>query len=146
MADSNYEMLLVADDPDAIALVRDVFRRREHGPVHVVRSAQDALRFLRREGEHAGAPRPDLVLMDVQLPDRGGHELFAEIRADPALGPLTLVLMTSARPDSEIVMTCGVGGRCYVSRPASVEHFLRTLEAIEQFWFRVVRVPPRCLQ
>lgn len=146
MSQPRYDVLLVADDPRSVQLAVQGLRDRDQGPVHVAKSGKEALRFLRRVGEHSEASVPDLVLMDVQLPDAAGHEVFAEIRADPSLWCVPVVLMTEARADSEILMTCGAGGRCYVSRPASAEQFSRTLDVIEQFWFRVVRLPPRCLQ
>ncbi len=146
MSQQRYEVLVVGDEPRALSLAVQGLRERDAGSVHVARSGAEALRYLRRDGEHSAAPVPDLVLMDVQLPDVAGHEVFAEIRADPSLWSVPIVLMTDARSDSEILMTCGAGGRCYVSRPANAEQFSRTLDVIEQFWFRVVRMPPRCLQ
>lgn len=146
MSELRYEVLIVADEPQTLRLAVNGFRERDQGPIHVVRNGAEALRFLRRDGEHATAALPDLVLMDVTLPDVAGHEVFAEIRSDPFLSTLPVVLMTEAREDSDIVMTCGSGGRCYVSRPTGADQFSRTIDAIEQFWFRVVRFPHMSLQ
>ncbi|MBI5200772.1 MAG: response regulator [Elusimicrobia bacterium] len=146
MNQERYEVLVVGDDPRALSLAVGGLKERDAGPVHLVRSGAEALRYLRRDGEHFEATIPDLVLMDVQLPDVPGHEVFAEVRADPGLCSVPVVLMTASRADSDILMTCGAGGRCYVSRPETAEQFSRMLDVIERFWFGVVRVPPRCLQ
>ncbi len=142
-----HEVLLVEDDPEHVELMAEGFRQRcESVRCSVVSSAAEAMAYLRREGRYVGAARPDLILMDLHLPGKNGHELLREIKSDPFLKQIVVVIMTSSLEDSDVLMTYGSGGNCYVNKPRSYEQFVRTMNAIEEFWFNIVRLPPRCLQ
>ncbi len=148
MAEPSIEVLLVDDDSDQVALIKEGLASRPESRVtlHVASSGEEALRFLRRAPPFSSAPRPDLMFLDLHLPGISGHEVLCEVKNDPLLRTIVVVIMTSSRSESDVLMTYGSGGNCYVNKPSTFEQFSRTMGAIEEFWFNIVRLPPRCLQ
>ena len=136
------EILLVEDNPGDVHLTLEAFKdARIENTVHVVSDGEDALRFLRREDGHGDAPRPDLVLLDLNLPRKNGHEVLAEIRADPAINRLPVVVLTSSDRDSDVDASYGLNANCYITKPISVDDFTTVVRSISDFWFRIVRLP-----
>ena len=136
------EVLLVEDNIDEAELTMDSLRDgRIRNRVHWVEDGEEALAFLRRQGRHAGAPRPDLVLLDLQLPRISGHEVLAEIKQDPGLKRIPVVIMTSSDDERDIVRAYDRHANCYVTKPVDMDKFMEVVRSIEDFWLTVVHLP-----
>ncbi len=137
------EILLVEDNPadvdlTLIALKHDKLYVRPS----VVHDGVEALAFLRREGSYADAPRPDLVLLDLNLPKKNGREVLMEIKNDPALRQIPVVVLTSSDAERDIVESYQLHANCYVRKPVDFEQFTSLVREIKSFWFTVVKLPP----
>ena len=136
------EILMVEDNPGDVVLTRRCLQQT--GLRHRLSVAEDgeaALAFLRREGEHAAAPRPDLILLDLDLPRRRGLEVLAEIKADPQLRRLPVVVLTSSTDLEEIRATYRLHANCFVTKPGDLYGYALVVEGIVGFWLRVARLP-----
>ncbi len=144
MAVKHAEILLVEDDPGDIDLTRETLKE---GKVlinlNVVRDGVQALQYLRREGPYGDSPRPDLVLLDLNLPKKDGREVLSEIKNDPNLRSIPVIILTTSDADSDILKTYGLGGNCYITKPVGLAQFTRVVQGIEDFWFSLVKLPPR---
>lgn len=131
------ELLLVEDDPEDVELTRLALKPLPDAPrLHVVRDGEEALAFLRREGARAGSPRPDLVLLDLNLPRLDGFAVLARLRADPALAAIPVVVLTSSDRDADIEKAYALGANCYVTKPASLDALAAALAGVLRFWCR----------
>jgi len=136
------DILLVEDNPGDVRLVVEAFR--EGGAavrLTTARDGEEALAVLRRQGAHAAAPRPALILLDLNLPRMGGRELLAEIKADPALRPMPVVVLTSSRQDQDVLACYDLGANCYITKPADLDQFIEVVRSIVNFWLTVARLP-----
>lgn len=111
--------------------------------VTVVRDGADALASLRRQGEHAGALRPDLVILDLNLPRLSGHEVLAAMHADPDLRAIPVAILTTSSAEVDVVRTYDLGANCFLTKPVDAAQFLAVVQAIEDFWLGLVRLPGR---
>jgi two-component system, chemotaxis family, response regulator Rcp1 len=137
------EILLVEDNPGDVRLTREALREgKVRNNLAVASDGVEAIAYLRKEGEHAEAVRPDLILLDLNLPRKDGREVLAEIKADPALRHIPVVVLTSSQADEDIVRAYGLHANCYVTKPVDLDQFIRVVEAIEDFWFTIVKLPP----
>jgi len=102
-----------------------------------------AMAFLRREGEHAHAPRPDLIMLDLNLPRKDGREVLKEIKEDENLKRIPVVILTTSKAEEDIVKSYSLHANCYVTKPLAIEQFIEVVQAIETFWFTIVKLPPR---
>jgi two-component system, chemotaxis family, response regulator Rcp1 len=137
------EILLVEDSPGDVRLTREALRdARVLNRVSVVGDGLEALAFLRREGKYPAAPWPDLILLDLNLPRMDGREVLAEIKNDPRLRQIPVVVLTTSQAERDIVETYNLGANCYVTKPVDLEQFLVAVKSIETFWLTVVRLPP----
>lgn len=137
-----FEVLLVEDNPGDARLTREALREaRAAVRLSVVSDGEEALAFLRRQGPHASAPQPDLVLLDLNLPRMTGREVLAAVRADPALRGLPVIVMTTSRAERDVRDCYELGASCYVVKPVDLDEFLRLVRAIEDFWFHVALLP-----
>ena len=102
-----------------------------------------ALAFLRRQGEHAKAPRPDLIMLDLNLPRKDGREVLREIKEDENLKRIPVVILTTSKAEEDIVKSYSLHANCYVTKPLAIEQFITVVKAIESFWFTIVKLPPR---
>jgi CheY-like chemotaxis protein len=137
------EVLLVEDNPGDVRLTREALKEgkiRNH--LHVARDGVEALAFLRRQGEHAGAPRPDLILLDLNLPRKDGREVLTEIKDDVSLRQIPVVVLTSSQAEEDIVRAYDLHANCYISKPVDLDQFINVVRSIEDFWFTVVKLPP----
>jgi len=146
MSSSNHgqaiEILLVEDSPDEACMTMEALRDgKVRNTVHHVEDGVEALRFLRRQGQHANAPRPDLILLDLGLPRVGGLEVLAEIKQDGDLKRIPVVIMTSSTREQDILSAYNHHANCYVTKPVDVQQFLGAVRKIEEFWLTVVRLP-----
>ena len=137
------EILLVEDNPGDVRLTREALREgKVHNNLAVASDGVEAVRYLRREGEHAGAVRPDLILLDLNLPRMDGREVLAEIKADPALRHIPVVVLTSSQAEEDIARAYHLHANCYVTKPVDLDQFIHVVESIEDFWFTIVKLPP----
>jgi len=144
MPQSPSEILLVDDNPADLDLEREVLSKSVR-PSHIasVKDGEQALAFLRRQGEHRDAPRPDLVVLDLNLPRRDGRQVLAEVKTDPELRTIPIVVFTTSSSRQDIMRSYELGANCYVSKPGSLQDFFSAVRSIEQFWFGCATVPER---
>ena len=138
------EVLLVEDDPGDVVLIREAFEHNKvYNALHVVSDGVQALAFLRREGEHADAPRPDLVLLDLNLPRKDGREVLAEVKSDPDLRTIPIVVLTTSEAEEDIVRSYDLHANAYVTKPVDFDRFIEVVRQIDDFFVSVVKPPPR---
>jgi CheY-like chemotaxis protein len=138
------EILLVEDNPGDVRLTVEALKEgRFANLINVAADGFEAMEFLRREGKYANAPRPDLILLDLNLPKKNGREVLAEIKADSDLKRIPVVVLTSSQAEKDIVATYNLHANCYITKPVDFEQFISVVRSIEDFWFAVVKLPPR---
>ena len=138
------EILLVEDNPADVRLVQEAFR--EGGLVnrlHVVNDGEQAMRFLRREDAYSDAPRPDLMLLDLNLPRMNGREVLAEVKADETLCTIPIVILTVSGAEEDISHSYHLRCNCYIRKPVDLDQFIDVVKTIDSFWLTVVTLPPR---
>ena len=136
------EILLVEDSPTDASLTKEALRLgkvRNH--VSVAEDGEQAMDFLRRNGKYADAPRPDLILLDLNLPRKDGREVLAEIRSDPQLKALVVIVLTTSADEKDILRAYGLNANCYITKPVDADQFMAQVAAIEDFWFTIVKLP-----
>lgn len=137
-------ILLVEDDPADVRLTTEALKDgKVLNELHVARDGVEALEFLRRQGEHAGAPRPDLIILDLNLPRMTGKEVLAELQADPRLHSIPVAILTTSSNDQDVLESYGLGANCYLTKPVDLDQFLEVVRTFEDFWLGMVRLPPR---
>ena len=137
------QMLLVEDNPGDIRLTKETLRdAKVMVNLHVVGDGVEAMAFLRKEGKHANAPRPDLVLLDLNLPKKDGREVLAEMKQDPDLKRIPVVILTISNGQEDILKSYNLHANAYVTKPLNLEQFAKIVKAIEDFWLTVVKLPP----
>jgi CheY-like chemotaxis protein len=136
------EILLVDDNPGDIRLTREALDGgKMRNNIHVAMDGMEAMAFLRREGEHADAPRPDLILLDLNLPRKDGREVLEEIKSDDDLKTIPEVVLTTSQAERDILRSYSLHANCYITKPVDLEQFFRVVESIEGFWLTVVKLP-----
>jgi two-component system, chemotaxis family, response regulator Rcp1 len=137
------EILLVEDSPTDAGLTRHAFAAGKiNNHMHVVEDGEQAMEFLRREREFSKAPRPDLVLLDLNLPRKSGREVLEEIRSDARLKSLVVVILTTSRDEQDVISAYGLNANAYITKPVDLDQFFNFVRVIDQFWFSVVTLPP----
>ena len=137
------EILLVEDSPADIELTREaLLESKLHNNLYVVTDGEAAMAFLRREPPHESAPRPDLILLDLNLPKKNGREVLAEIKCDPSLSMIPIVIMTVSRDEQDILESYRLHANCYIRKPVRFREFIEIVKSIEDFWFSIVTLPP----
>ena len=135
-------ILLVEDNPGDVVLVRQAMERAELPSIlHVVVDGEQALAFLRREGEYAGAPRPHLVLLDLRLPRKNGHDVLDELKQDPELRQVPVVVMSTSQEPEDIVEAYGRHANSYIVKPLDVDKLLKMVTTLDTYWRSVVSLP-----
>lgn len=138
------EILLVEDSPSDIDLTREALDDTKiRNNLSVSRDGVEALAFLRREGEFADAPKPDLILLDLNLPKKDGREVLEEIKADPVLRRIPVVVLTTSQAEADIIRSYDLHANCYVPKPVDLDAFLKVVQSIEGFWLAIVKLPTR---
>ena len=136
------DVLLVEDDPGDILMTREAFQHHKiQNKLHVVTDGEQALQFLRQTGEYTGAPRPDLILLDLNLPRRSGHEVLAELKEDPQLRIIPVVILTTSQAEEDILRSYSLHANAYVSKPVDFERFMDVIRQIDNFFVTVVKLP-----
>ncbi|MGA8116802.1 MAG: response regulator [Actinocatenispora sp.] len=139
---SPIEVLLVEDDPGDELMTREAFKdHKVHNTLHVARDGEEAIEFLYRRGKYADAPRPDLVLLDLNLPKYDGREVLARIKGDEDLNSIPVVVLTTSEAEEDIVRSYKLHANAYVTKPVDFEHFLEVVRQIDDFFVTVVRLP-----
>ncbi len=137
------EILLVEDSPSDTELTMEALKEakvRNH--LTIVEDGVQALEFLRRQGMYGGAPRPDLILLDLNLPRKDGREILAEIKTDDQLKTIPVVVLTTSRAEQDVFECYKYHANCYITKPVNLEQFLNVVRSIESFWLMVVTLPP----
>jgi two-component system, chemotaxis family, response regulator Rcp1 len=137
------EILLIEDSPSDAELTMEALREakmRNH--LSIVEDGVQAMEFLRRQGAYADAPRPDLIMLDLNLPRKDGREVLAEIKADPNLETIPVVVLTTSRAEQDIARSYHLHANCYVTKPVDFERFVEVVHSIESFWLYIVTLPP----
>lgn len=138
------EILLVDDDAGDVELTRESLSDSKLAiNMSVAGDGVEAMEFLRREGKYSNAPRPDLILLDLNMPRKDGRQALAEIKADDSLRSIPIVILTTSSAEEDIVKTYNLGANCYVTKPVGFDQFQKVVEAIEGFWFTVVKLPAK---
>jgi chemotaxis family two-component system response regulator Rcp1 len=138
------EILLVEDNPGDVRLTIEGLRESKvRNNLHVAADGVAALEFLRRDGTYADAPRPDLILLDLNLPKKDGREVLAEIKADPALRTIPVVVLTTSSAEKDVLRTYELQAASYITKPVDLEQFITVVKSIEDFWLTIVTLPHR---
>ncbi|EDY46212.1 response regulator [Streptomyces sp. SPB074] len=136
------EVLLVEDDPGDELMTREAFEDNKiRNTLHVVRDGQEALDFLYRQGEHAGAPRPDLILLDLNLPKYDGRQVLERIKSDDNLAHIPVVVLTTSSAEEDILRSYRLHANAYVTKPVDLDQFIAAVRQIDDFFVTVVRLP-----
>jgi CheY-like chemotaxis protein len=136
------DVLLVEDDPGDVLMTREAFEHYKiRNQLHVVNDGEQALQFLHRTGEYASAPRPGLILLDLNLPRRDGLEVLAELKGDPELRVIPVVILTTSQADEDILRSYAMHANAYVSKPVDFERFIDVIRQIDNFFVTVVELP-----
>ncbi len=136
------EVLLVEDNPGDVRLTLEALKDgKVNNHLSVVEDGVEALAFLRREGKYADASRPDLILLDLNLPKKDGREVLAEIKADEDLKRIPVVVLTTSKAEEDILKTYNLHANCYITKPVDFDQFVIVVRLIEDFWFTIVKLP-----
>ena len=137
------DILLVEDNPADVLITREALTEaRLLNSIHVAEDGVEALEFLRRQGKFPAAPRPGLILLDLNLPRKNGREVLEEIKQDPELKTIPVVVLTTSRTEEDILRSYDLHANCYVVKPVDFDSFVKAVQSIRQFWFSVVTLPP----
>ena len=135
-------IMLVEDNPGDAELILDFLENcKVKNAVQWLQDGEAAMAYLHREGEHAGKPMPDLVLLDLNLPRKDGREVLSEIKSDPKLKHTPVVILTSSKSEEDIVRSYQLQANCYITKPVDIEQFVNVVRAIDELWLTVVRLP-----
>jgi chemotaxis family two-component system response regulator Rcp1 len=136
------EILLVEDSPGDARLTREAFKdSKVLNNLHLVKDGVEAMDFLRKEGQHADAIRPDLILLDLNLPKKNGMEVLAEIKADPNLKRIPVIILTVSKAEEDILRSYNLHANCYITKPIELSKFFEAVKGIEDFWLAIVKLP-----
>jgi chemotaxis family two-component system response regulator Rcp1 len=137
------EILLVEDNPGDVRLAKEALKESKLlNKLYQVEDGMKAMAFLRQEGNYGDVPRPDLVLLDLNLPRKDGREVLAEIKSDESLKRIPVVILTVSRAEEDVLKSYNLHANCYISKPFDMEQFVKVVKSIENFWFSIVKLPP----
>lgn len=136
------EFLLAEDNPGDVRLTQEALRESKiRNNLNVVQDGMEAMAFLRKQGKYVEAPTPDVVLLDLNLPKKDGREVLAEIKSDPGLKRIPVVIITSSEAEQDILRTYDLHANCYVTKPVDLDQFIKVIQSIENFWLTIVKLP-----
>jgi chemotaxis family two-component system response regulator Rcp1 len=137
------EILLVEDNPADVRLTKEAIKEgKVLNKLHVTRDGVEAVEFLRQKGKYAKVPRPDLILLDLNLPKKDGREVLAEIKTDKDLKRIPVVVLTVSQAEEDILKSYNLSANCYIIKPIDLEQFIRVVKSVENFWLAIVTLPP----
>jgi len=138
------EILLVEDNPGDIRLTQEVLKEgKVKNTLSIVENGVQAISFLRKESEYHDAPTPDLILLDLNLPKKDGREVLLEIKNDPELKKIPVVVLTTSQSEEDILKVYDLNANCYISKPVDFGQFIDVVKSIEDFWLSIVKLPTR---
>lgn len=138
------DILLVEDNPGDVRLAQEALKESKvRNKLYVVEDGVEAMAFLRRQGEYAGAPHPDLILLDLNLPRKSGREVLAEVKTDDDLKHIPIVVLTVSRAEEDVLKCYNHHANCYITKPLDFSQFMEVTKSIEEFWLTIVRLPPK---
>lgn len=138
------DILVVEDNPGDARLIREVLNdNRSYSSLHIVNDGVEAMSFLHNEGKYADVPKPDLIILDLNLPRKDGREVLAEIKADKDLLHIPIVIMTISQAEEDIFKSYKLHANCYITKPIDLNEFIKVVKSIEDFWFSVVKLAPK---
>ena len=138
------EILLVEDNPADIRLTQEALKEsRMYNNIRVTMDGVEALNYLQHKGKYADAPRPDLILLDLNLPKKDGREVLAEIKSDENLRRIPVVVLTTSAAEQDILKSYNLHANCYITKPVDLDQFITVVKAIENFWFTIVKLPKK---
>jgi CheY-like chemotaxis protein len=141
-SDDLLHILLVEDSPTDVMMTREALESyKVLNPLHVADDGVAAMQYLRREGRHAGAPRPGLIILDLNLPKKSGREVLQELKADPELMNIPVVVLTTSKSEEDVAKSYGLHANCYITKPVDFPKFVDVVRSINEFWFGVVTLP-----
>jgi CheY-like chemotaxis protein len=136
------EILLVEDNPGDVRLTMEASKENKmYNSMNVVNDGVEALAFLRREGKYASAPRPDIILLDLNLPKKDGREVLEEIKRDKNLRCIPVIILTTSQAEEDILKAYGLNANCYITKPVDLNQFIKVVKSIEEFWLSIVKLP-----
>ena len=136
-------ILLVEDNPGDVRLTLEALRDgRIANQLHVAHDGEDAMDFVRRRGRHAGAVRPDLILLDLNLPKKDGREVLEELKSDPELHRIPVIVLTTSSAEQDVLRSYDLHANCFISKPIGYDDFIAAVRSIENFWLKLVQLPP----
>ncbi|MHA2295425.1 MAG: response regulator [Candidatus Hodarchaeales archaeon] len=137
-------ILLVEDNPGDVRLTQEALNESKLGnDLHVVKDGVEALAFLRREGVYSDVPRPDLILLDLNLPKKDGREVLEVIKEDDNLRSIPVVVLTASKAEEDVLKTYNLHANCYITKPIDFTQFTKVVSSIKEFWFTIVKLPSR---
>lgn len=138
------EILLVEDNPADVRLTVEAFKEvKLSNNLNVVEDGVEAMAFLRREGKYGDVPRPDIILLDLNLPRKSGREVLEEIKTDQNLKRIPVVILTMSNAEEDILKTYNLHANCYITKPVDLNQFIKIVKSIENFWLSIVKLPPK---
>ena len=138
------DILLVEDNPGDVRLTKEALRdAKVLNEIHVAKDGVEAMQFVHKEGSYSNAPMPDLILLDLNLPRKDGREVLAEIKKDPKLKHIPVVVLTTSKADEDIIRTYNLHANAYITKPVDLNRFVEIMHALEEFWFTIVKLPPK---
>jgi CheY-like chemotaxis protein len=136
-------ILMIEDNPTDVMIAKEgLFSAKMLNTLHVAEDGVEAMEFLHQRGKYVDAPRPDLILLDLNMPRKNGHEVLAEIKADAGLKNIPVVILTTSKSEEDISKAYGHHANCYISKPVDFNEFTKVVRTIQDFWFSVVTLPP----
>jgi chemotaxis family two-component system response regulator Rcp1 len=137
------EILLIEDNPGDARLALEAIREAKvHNNLTWVADGAEAMAYLRKEGKHGKVSRPDLILLDLNLPKKDGREVLAEIKADDRLKRIPVVVLTTSEAEEDVLKVYNLNANCYITKPVDLEQFIKVVKTIEDFWLTIVKLPP----
>ncbi len=136
------EILLVEDNPSDALITQEALRKgKVSNTLHLVKDGVEAMAFLRRQGEYANVPRPDVILLDLNLPEMSGEEVLKQIRADESLSSLPVIILTTSADERDVLAAYGLKANCFITKPVAMSQFIATMQALDSFWLTWVTPP-----
>jgi len=138
------EILLVEDNPMDVIVTREALNEgKVCNNLNVVQDGEEAIDFLHRKGGYASAPRPDVILLDLNLPKKDGREVLSEIKNDPALRDIPVIVLTTSKAEEDVLKSYQLHANCFITKPVNLDQFTTVIKSIEGFWFEIVKLPPK---
>lgn len=138
------EILLIEDNLGDVRLTQEALKEgKVHNNLSVVVDGVEAMTYLRQQGRFSAATRPDIILLDLNLPKKNGREVLAEIKQDDELKHIPVVILTTSKADEDVIKSYNLYANCYITKPVDLDQFIRVIQSIEDFWLTIVKLPPK---